>query len=227
MLAVNALIAAFVLLAVPAAHAQSDSATRPPPRLPRDFTWTGRYVVPDLDVDVPFTWHGDGGNSQMIAGGEGEPIHFTNLIFDGQLYTLTYEWPDVPRRPCAAIGAFTRNDLNQALANARFVGAETLERKKPRRVDHFRVGVVFEPPPDVLPPIPGVGALRIPLMSGDIYVDRADPTRFWQVLQFGIQNLYDPEQDEWMFIERIRDRAGEVELPAACAPAPTSPDSAP
>ena len=240
----KALIACFVLLAVPAAckpiaassgatvtHDRTEwaatSGTRPPPKLPRDFTWTGRYVVPDLDLDVPFTWHGDGGNSQMIAGGEDEPIHFTNLIYDGALYTLTYEWPGIPRNPCSQVGPFTRRALNQALEGARYVGAETLERKKPRRVDHFRVGVIYEPPPEVLPPIPGVGALRIPLMSGDIYVDRTDPTKFWQVLQFGIQNLYDPEQDEWIFITKIEDRAGDVELPEECAAATPPPASGP
>lgn len=184
-------------------------------------------MVPDLDVEVPFTWHGDDGNSQMIAGGEGDPIHFTNLIYDGVLYTLTYKWPDIPRHPCAAVGPFTRQDLNKALEGARFVGAETLEQKPPRRVDHFRVGVVYEPPPDVLPPIPGVGNIRIPLMSGDLYVDRADPTKFWQVLQFGIQNLYDPEQDEWIVIKTIDDAAGDVALPAECEAPTAPPTSAP
>ena len=37
-----------------------------PPRLPRDFTWTGRYEVPDLGVELPFSWHGNAGNLQMI-----------------------------------------------------------------------------------------------------------------------------------------------------------------
>jgi hypothetical protein len=50
-------------------------------------------------VEVPFTWHGNDGNLQMIAGGESSPIHFTNLIYDGTLYTLTYKWPGVERRP--------------------------------------------------------------------------------------------------------------------------------
>ena len=35
----------------------------------------------------------------MIAGGPDDPIHFTNILFDGRLYTLTYKWPDtVPGR---------------------------------------------------------------------------------------------------------------------------------
>ena len=226
----RAVIAGFVLLAATAATAAgpADATTSPkPPRLPRSFTWTGRYLVPDLDLDVPFRWHGDGGNIQMIAGGDDHPIHFTNLIYDGVLYTLTYKWPDIPRRPCSPIGPFTLQDLNEGLAKARFVGPETLEGKTPRRVNHFRAGVVFEPPPDVLPPIPGIGPLRIPLMSGDIYVDRKDPTKFWQVLQFGIQNLYDPEQDEWIVINKIDEEAGAVTLPAECATAAAPPTSAP
>ncbi|HEY8216371.1 MAG TPA: hypothetical protein VIH82_04495, partial [Acidimicrobiia bacterium] len=162
LIASGALVAAALAFG-PAAGA---AAGPPPPKLPRDFTWTGRYVVPDLDVDVPFTWHGDGGNIQMIAGGDKYPIHFTNLIHDGVLYTLTYKWPGIERRPCSPIGPFTVQDLNRGLETARFVGRETLEGKTPRKVNHFRAGVVFEPPPDVLPPIPGVGTLRIPLMSG-------------------------------------------------------------
>src|SRR5262245_48734535 len=129
--------------------------------------------------------------------------------------TLTYRWPDIERRPCSPIGPFTVDDLNTALASSRFVGAEALERNEPLRVNHFRVGVVWEP--EVIPPIPGVSNLRIPLMSGDLYVDREDPTRFWQVLPFGIQNLYDPEQDEWIRIDKIETDAGSVELPDECA----------
>jgi hypothetical protein len=75
----------------------------------------------------------------------------------------------------------------------------------------------------VIPPIPGIPNLRIPLMSGDFYVDPADSTKFWQVLHFGVQNLYDPEQDEWIRIHRMDDNAGAVELPGECASAVSSP----
>ena len=197
----------------------------PSPRLPREFTWTGRYEVPDLALEVPFSWRGSAGNVQMIAGGESYPIHFTNLIYDGVLYTLTYKWPDIELRPCSPIGPFTLDDLNRALESSRFVGAETLEWDPPRPVNHFRVGVVWEPPADVIPPIPGVSKLRLPLMSGDIYVDREHPSRFRQVLQFGLQNLYDPEQDEWIRIDRIEEHAGPVELPEECATAPSLADA--
>ena len=44
-----------------------------------------------MGVELPFSWHGNAGNVQMIAGGENHPIHFTNLIYDGLLYTLTYK----------------------------------------------------------------------------------------------------------------------------------------
>jgi hypothetical protein len=83
---------------------------------------------------------------------------------------------------------------------------------------------VFEPPPELIS-IPGIPDLRLPLMSGDIYVDRNNPTEFWQVLQFGIQNLYDPEQDEWIRIDEIEKAAGDVELPDECATAATPPDT--
>ena len=207
----------------------------PPPRFPRDFDAKGRYIVRDLDVDVPFTWRGKGGDSQMIAGGEQYPIYFTNIISGGYLYTLTYKWPGITRRPCSRVGTFTLSDLNKFLESSRYVGAETLDDSKPRQVRHFRVVVVWAPPPDVLPPglitpvggapDAGVGEpkLRLPLMSGDFYVDKRDPTTFWKVLHFGLQNLYDPELDEWMVMDTFSHRAGKVTLPAECEMAPTSP----
>ena len=197
----------------------------PPPKIPRNFQWTGRYIVPDLDAEVPFTWNGKDGNFQMIAGDEDSPIHFTNLIFDGNLYTLTYTWPDVPRNPCSNVGPFTLDDLNTGLESSRFVGAETLHDKKAREVNHFRAGVVFEPGPDVIPAIPGVPQIRIPVMLGDLYVDRKDPKKLWKVLQFGLQNLYDANLDEWIVIDSSKPSAGAVTLPDECAsaqaPAPT------
>jgi hypothetical protein len=96
-----------------------------PPQFARNFSWTGRYEVPDLGVEVPFTWNGNDGNLQMIAGGESSQIHFTNLVYDGTLYTLTYKWPDVERRPCSPLGPFTLNDLNKALENARLSGPKS------------------------------------------------------------------------------------------------------
>jgi hypothetical protein len=192
----------------------------PPPKIPRNFQWTGRYIVPDLDAEVPFTWNGKDGNFQMTAGDEDSPIHFTNLIYDGTLYTLTYKWPGIPRNPCSNVGPFTLDDLNQGLKSSRFVGAETLQDAKPRKVHHFRAGVVWEPGPDVIPAIPGVPQVRIPIMSGDLYVDRKDPTKFWKVLQFGLQNLYDTNLDEWIVIDSSKPSAGKVALPGECASAP-------
>jgi len=212
-------IAAVVLVAATGLAAGSDSGP-PPPQIPRDFQWTGRYLVPDLDADVPFTWNGADGNFQMIAGDEDSPIHFTNLIYDGHLYTLTYEWPGVPRNPCSKVGPFTLDDLNTGLESARFVGPETLEGPKPRKVNHFRAGVVWEPGPEVIPPIPGVPQVRIPIMSGDLYVDRKDPEKLWKVLQFGLQNLYDANLDEWIVIDSSKPKAGKVSLPDECASAP-------
>lgn len=190
-----------------------------PPVLPANFTWTGRYVVPDLDAEVPFTWHGRDGNFQMVAGGDEHPIHFTNILHDGTLYTLTYKWPGVPRNPCSNVGPFTLADLNKGLESSRFVGAEILEDHGERRVNHFRAGVVWEPPPSLTGTIPGVPQIRIPIMAGDIYVDREDPTRFWKVLQFGLQNLYDKNLDEWIVIDQIDPGPGTVTLPEECASA--------
>ena len=171
------------------------------------------------------------------AGGDKYPIHFTNVIYDGNLYTLTYKWPGVARRPCTAVGAFSLDDFNKFMEASRYVGAETLDADKPRRVHHFRAGVVWEPPPEVLPPdiITPVGGipetddtnarLRMPIMLGDFYVDQKDPSTFWQVLHFGMQNLYDPDLDEWIVMKTFSKAPGKVTLPDECEslPPPTSP----
>lgn len=199
--------------------------TPPPPHLPRNFRFTGRYIVPDLvdpatgqvGITVPFTWHGKDGNSQMIAGSEEDPIFFTNLIFDGHLYTYTYKWPCLqpeflpPLEPCHPLFEFTLEDLNAFFASAQYVGAEILEEKPRRHVHHFRVAVA-------LPRFPPGFYPRLPILSADIYVDQKDSSKFWKVLHFGLQNIYDPNLDEWIIIDKVEFCPGEVELPAACTP---------
>jgi hypothetical protein len=80
-------------------------------------------------------------------------------------------------------------------------------------VNHFRVGFV-------LPELPPGNFLRFPLALGDICVDQHDRGTFWQVLQFGPQNLYDPELDEWLVMDTFGHPPGGVTLPALCAPPP-------
>ncbi|WP_046778296.1 hypothetical protein [Streptomyces yangpuensis] len=183
----------------------------PPPRLPRDFRGKGRWIVRDLDITVPFTWEGRDGDSQMTAGGPQYPIWFTNLIHRGTLYTLTYKWPGLDEHPCSRVPGFTLEDLNQGFENARFVGRETLRRTPQRHVNHWRVGVVF-------PQLPPGNHPRVPLALGDIYVDENNRGTFWQVLQFGVQNLYDPELDEWLVMDTFEHRPGTVTLPRRCEP---------
>ncbi|MFC9825392.1 hypothetical protein ACFWG6_32715 [Streptomyces erythrochromogenes] len=38
------------------------------------------------------------------------------------------------------------------------------------------------------------------------------------MLQFGVQNLYDPEPDEWLVMDTFEQRPGTVALPARCEP---------
>lgn len=202
------------------AAGDSPASDPAPPELPEDFTWTGRYLVPDLDVEVPFSWHGDGGNFQMIAGGEDHAIHFTNILYDGTLYTLTYEWPEVPRNPCSNVGPFTLEELNEGFAEAQFVGRETHHDEQTWEVNHFRSTSVLEIPAELVPELESPVQLRIPLMAGDIYVDAEDPNTFRKILHFGLQNLYDAQLDEWMVIDEAEPVAGEVDLPEECAEAP-------
>jgi hypothetical protein len=197
--------------------AKQRSQDPPTPELPRDFQGKGRYIVRDLGVDVPFTWEGRDGDSQMIAGGPGQRIWFTNVIYRDTLYTLTYRWPGIPRRPpqpCHKVGAFSLDDLNnRLLSTSRFVGREILEQRPPRHVNHWRVGIVLgrDDPPG--------NHFRIPVLEADFYVAQGDPSTIWQVLHFGFQNLYDPELDEWMKMKSFDHAPGEVTLPSSC-PAP-------
>jgi len=207
---------ALLALALLAGCDASTTATEPPlpPQLPRDFQWEGRWIVRDLGIDVPFTWQGRDGNTQMIAGGEEDAIHFTNLIYDDQLYTLTYKWPGtVPplhSNDCVCLGRLTLDDLNLCLSSSRYVGAEILKESEPRNVHHFRVSVVFGDP-ETKPKF-----VRAPIMQGDFYVDEKNPSEFWKVLHFGFQNLLDPALDEWAVMHTFEETPGQIALPAEC-----------
>jgi len=174
------------------------------PQLPRNFRGRGRYIVPSLGVDVPFIWNADHGNMRMVAGGPNHLIWFTNLIHDGQLYTYTYKWPGIHDPvPCLPnLGPFTLQQFNSIIAtNAHRVGAETLFLPRPRRVEHWRMSFVAPP---------------FPLAAADIYVDRAHPTTWRQVLHFGLQNLYAANQDEWIRMQTWEHRPGNAALPRPC-----------
>lgn len=193
-----------------------------PPKLPRNFSWKGRYVVPDivdpqtgeLGINVPFTWVGNNGDVQMIAGGENYPIYFTNFIYQNHLYTYTYKWPELqpeflpPLESCAPVSEFTLEDLNALLATATYVGKLTL--KNGHKVNHFRLPIVTPPPQP-----PGFH-LRLPLILGDFFVDAENSKKFRQVLHFGIQNLYAPHLDEWIFIHKFKKTPGKIKLPPLC-----------
>ena len=213
----TAALATVGALIATAAIAPSSGIARTPkaPRVPLNFRGGGRYIVPDLGVNVPFTWTGSNGNSQMVAGGPQSPIWFTNLIYQNNLYTLTYRWPGLPPdHPCSRIPGFNLGTLNQGLSTSTFVGREILRVVHRRRVvNHWRVSVVLGPPQ------PGE-TIRIPLAEADFYVDRGDPAKIWQVLHFGLQNLFDPALDEWIRMRNFRQRPGQVVLPPEC-PAPT------
>lgn len=185
----------------------------PPPRFPANFTGRGRYIVRDLGVDVPFRWNARHGDMQMVAGGPGRPIHFVNLIKDHVLYTKTYRWPGVAGvGRCLATGPWDRRFFNQWFASARYVGPVTLEQPRHRRVDHWRAGLVFS-----LDPEPG-NHLRVPLASADIFVQHGRSSTFWNVQHFGVQNLLDPQLDEWIQMRTFEHRPGRLDPPADCRP---------
>jgi hypothetical protein len=65
---------------------------------------------------------------------------------------------------------------------------------------------------------PGV-LRRLSFALGDVYVDQRNRGTFWQVPQFGSQNLYDPELSEWLRVDTFRQQPGAVRLLAHGAPA--------
>lgn len=185
------------------------------PQLSSNFHWCGRYRVPDLNIDVSLQWFGRDGDVQMIAGNENSPIHFTNIIFRGNFYTYTFRWPELqppflpPLEKCQPV-PFNLDTLNAFLAaNSQFVGPETIGCP-PKHVNHFRISVV-------IPQCPSGAFFRLPIALADIYVDRKDPTLWWQLLQFGLQNIYDPALDEWAVIQHVSKRPPpQIILPPAC-----------
>lgn len=216
-----AVIASDVAVAPPPPRAALASGRAPitpeeprPPLLPANFQAKGRYIVRDLGIDVPFTWEGRDGDSQMTAGGPQYPIWFTNLIFHNTLYTLTYKWPNIPLIPprqCDRLGFFNRQILNDKLKTSRFVGPEILQGSTDRYVNHWRVGVVVgSTQPGEFP--------RLPVGQADVYVDQRNPSQWVQVLHFGLQNLFDPELDEWFTLATFTQRPGQVTLPDRCPP---------
>ena len=189
-----------------------DKYIRPlPPRLRRNFSWYGQYYVPDLNLTIPFTWTANNGNIQMIAGSIDYPIWFTNLIYNGNLYTFTYKWPGLTgEQTCHELFPFTIDDLNTIFASSSYVGPEIIEQNgKCISVNHFRLSIV-------LPRLPPGNHFRIPITSADIYVDKDDPTLIWKILHFGFQNLLDPNLDEWIIIDKFETNAGDVNLPPEC-----------
>ena len=187
-----------------------------PPRLPANFRARGRWVVRSLGITVPFTWRSENGNSRMVAGGKHYPIWFTNLIYHNRLYTLTYKWPG-PRRP--PLHAVPRLLYAEACSTRPCAGrgssaARSCRADPDRRVNHWRIGVV-------LPEAPPGNHLRFPIALADVYVGQGNRSRWWQLLQFGVQNLFDPELDEWGMLDRFRLEPAPVSLPNRCPPPST------
>lgn len=154
---------------------------------------------------------------QMLAGGGvNEPIHFTNILFDGELYTLTYKWFDTlppDNDECVCLGRLTLETLNACLDTSRLVGPEVLiNGVVRRRINHYRVGVLLGNSENTAP------AFRAPIMEGDFYVDPKNPSKFWKLLHFGWQNLLDPALDEWITLKDFKYTAGQVSLPTECKP---------
>ncbi len=213
----TALAGAVLVALILAPGALAARASSPePPRIPKSFTAKGRYLVPDLGINVPFRYFGSRGNSKMVAGGRNHPIWFMNAIHGRpgepkQLYTVTFRWPGVVQAvPCGAIpGSFSRRTMNAWLARASFVGRETIGGRKRRRVNHWRVTGTF-------PALPPGNFVRLPIALADIYVDRRNPAKIRKVLHFGVQNLYDPSLDEWFRLDRFKLRPRRVTLPRSC-----------
>lgn len=216
------------LLLVSVCSSSAAELTPDPPQIPRNFVGHGRYYVPDLDVDVPFSWQARNGDVHMIAGSSNpkDPIHFENIIYTDpfgstDLYTITYKWPT----PIPTPGECTRvridghridlKTVNKFFATSSYVGREIIfDRNRAAKVNHFRASFVIPIPLDTIPPFPFV--FRLPILSADLYVDPNNPRTFKKVLHFGLQNLYDEDLDEWFVMRTFKLRKGQVTLPKEC-----------
>jgi hypothetical protein len=219
---------AIALLLIAVGFAGAAERQPPPPQIPENFVGRGRYLVPDLDVNVPFRWEGQNGNVQMIAGSPRarDPIYFQNIIYknafgETDLYTITYKWPLPIPNPgtCSKIRfgdqGIDLETVNAFFSGASFVGREILvDKTDPVNVNHFRVSFVVPVAIDLLPPYPFV--FRFPVLSADLYVDPKNPEIFRKVLHFGLQNIYDPDLDEWFEMSSFKFREGLVILPKEC-----------
>jgi hypothetical protein len=205
-----------LVMALLAGYASLASAGDPPPApplIPPDFQWTGRYIVEDIGADVSFSWQGEGGNLQMTAGSLADDIYFTNVLYDDDLYTLTYKWPRTVRTrrdiKCVCLGTLKLDDLNACLSTSRYVDSEIL-LDNPVPVNHMRVSVVLGDSKLKRNPV------RLPIMEGDFYVDPTNPSKFFKVLHFGLQNVLDPALDEWIVLQNFNYTPGQVTLPEEC-----------
>jgi hypothetical protein len=119
----------------------------------------------------------------------------------------------------------TVDDLNFLLASARFVGTEEIDREK---MDHFRVSCIGRTVVNV-----GVNICQRLSAFSDLYVPRGRGKRvgygatrhgdrrgksFARWLQYGDGVGFDPQQDEWFFIDSERGWTGSIDLPDECQP---------
>ena len=147
----------------------------------------------------------------MVAGGPQYKIWFTNIVYNGNLYTYTYHWPHIPSVPCEPIPGASLRGFNDLLKQeSHFVGPEILQRDRSRAVNHWRLGTALTLIPGL--PVP----IRTPIAQADIYVDQRNPQAWWQVLHFGYQNLYVKNLDEWIKLDSWELKPGPVKLPGVC-----------
>lgn len=55
-----------------------------------------------------------------------------------------------------------------------------------------------------------------PFASADFFVDRNDSQTLWNVQQFGVQNLLDPQLDEWIQMKTFERKPGVLKPPSDC-----------
>ena len=200
----------------------------PPAKVPQipttKFTWDGTFrtngrTVDEPPVTVPLTirgkQQGDFFDVYMQQGGpKNREIWVENLIYQGDLYTITHTWnrpvPDRVLNTCFKSPEITVDDLNGILKASQLVGPEVIniDRKGgPELVNHFRsscLSSIF------------FGLIKVNIFS-DIYVPRGASYPWKRWLQFGDGVGLDRNNDEWFFFDSHKNKADPIELPAACA----------
>ena len=187
-----------------------------PPRLPANFRARGRWVVRSLGITVPV--HLAQRERQQPDGRRGQAL--PDLVCE----------PDLPQPALHAHLQVARGRRPPLRPGPGLLHPEHAQRGPARIAVRRPRGPAGQTrtaasttggSASSCPRLPPGNHLRFPIALADVYVGQGNRSRWWQLLQFGFQNLLDPELDEWGMLDRFRLEPAPVSLPNRCPPPST------